>query len=385
MKAILRTAGPMAGLLLLLAGCTSTGGTFHLTSALGDTSTLSTSADVRMVTSTPVEFLADEGRIKPKRIVCAEPSPDVVKAVQQFFAFGGSLGVDIPTQVAAQVAVSIAKARAEAAAQLGERLATIQLLRDGLYRACEAYANGAISETAYAVLLSRYDDTMITLFMGELAAGNFGRRLATLGGTTSGAATAEGELRSPLDSVKAANDAAAKKTAAEEKDKELAKAEDDLRVKKEEAEKPGGDQAQKQKAVKDAEKKVDEKKNEALMAHKTATQAAATAVATAAGAIHRVPDEKIAQVLHQIQRKYIENINADALVVACLVVMSRRTPGAASPLADLCADRKNGILMKVLEGHHQLLSALLQRADLRHAVEHINDVKKHLKGLEGAK
>lgn len=382
MTTTLVKAGTAASLVLLLAGCTSTGVTFHLTTGLGETDTLSTTGDLRLVTSTPVEFLLDEGRVKPKRIVCAEPSPDVVKAVQASFAVGGSLGIDVPAQMAGQVAVSIARVRAEAAAQLGERLATIQLLRDGLYRACEAYANGAISETAYAVMLSRYDDTMITMFMGELAAGNFGRRLAALGGTGAATATAEGQLRSPLDPLRAANDAAAKKEAAAEKDKELAKAEEELETKKKESDQPGGDAGQKEKAVKDAEKKAEQKRREALIANRTAAQAAATAVAAAAGAIHRIPDEKIAQVLHQIQRKYIENINADSLVVACLVVMSRRTEGAASPLAKLCGDEKQGILLTVLKGQHELLKALKHRADLKHAVQHINEVKKELEALK---
>jgi hypothetical protein len=56
-----------------------------------------------------------------------------------------------------------------------ERTQTIQLLRDSLYRACEAYANGALSDTTYALLLSRYDDTMVTMLSSELVAGAFGR------------------------------------------------------------------------------------------------------------------------------------------------------------------------------------------------------------------
>ena len=36
---------------------------------------------------------------------------------------------------------------------------------------------GAISDTTYAVLLSRYGETMITMLLGELAAGAFGRWL----------------------------------------------------------------------------------------------------------------------------------------------------------------------------------------------------------------
>ncbi len=60
---------------------------------------------------------------------------------------------------------------AEAMAQLGQRLATIQLLRDGLYRACEAYANGALDKSSYSMILSRFDDTMITLLLGAEEAG----------------------------------------------------------------------------------------------------------------------------------------------------------------------------------------------------------------------
>ena len=40
-------------------------------------------------------------------------------------------------------------------------------LRDGLYRACEAYANGALGADAYALILSRYGQLMTTLFLGQ--------------------------------------------------------------------------------------------------------------------------------------------------------------------------------------------------------------------------
>jgi hypothetical protein len=40
-------------------------------------------------------------------------------------------------------------------------------LRDGLYRACEAYANGALGADAYALVLSRYGQLMTTLFLGQ--------------------------------------------------------------------------------------------------------------------------------------------------------------------------------------------------------------------------
>ena len=51
----------------------------------------------------------------------------------------------------------------EAVAATGLRTQTIQLLRDGLYRACEAYLNGAIDEFGHALLLNKYDETMVSL------------------------------------------------------------------------------------------------------------------------------------------------------------------------------------------------------------------------------
>ena len=60
-------------------------------------------------------------------------------------------------------AAGIAGTYAESAAYVGMRTQTIQLLRDGLYRACEAYMNGAIDETQYNMLLANMPKTMAAL------------------------------------------------------------------------------------------------------------------------------------------------------------------------------------------------------------------------------
>ncbi len=64
----------------------------------------------------------------------------------------------------------------ESIIQLGERLAVIQLLRDKMYRACEAYANGAVDRVSYVLMLARIDKTMITLLSQEMITGAFRRR-----------------------------------------------------------------------------------------------------------------------------------------------------------------------------------------------------------------
>ena len=372
------------GLALLLGGCGNGGSKIFETKDLGETRVIGTSAEIRLVISTPVTY--DKGRIKPKRVICAEPSPDIVKAVQSAFGFGASLGVNIIGQGSGQGALSISDARAESAAQLGERLATIQLLRDGLYRACEAYANGAFSEVTYAVLLSRYDDTMISMLMGELAAGAFGRSLATLSGSAVSSASAEGELDSTLDIVKTANETAAQTAAtSSQNQKEVDEAEADLKRKEGELEKdkaqdPAADHSQKEQEVADAKKEVDETKAKLKIANKTAANAKATAAAVAAGAISNVPNDKIAEILHKMQRKYMENINADALVVACITAMSRDDAKSPSALSKLCGETKEngGILATVVSGHHALLMELKRRASIVKSVETIESAKKAL-------
>jgi hypothetical protein len=56
---------------------------------------------------------------------------------------------------------------AEQVAYIGVRNSTIQLLRDGLYRACEAYMNGAIGDFGYALFLANYGRLMVALLTAE--------------------------------------------------------------------------------------------------------------------------------------------------------------------------------------------------------------------------
>jgi len=129
-------------MVVFLSGCGSTiieGFDFEEKSLLTD-------AKVRTVVSRDVD-----GR----RIVCAEPSPDALVAVAQ--------AASAQAQVAGKGAGGISFSLSESAASIGIRTATIQLLRDGLYRACEAYANGAIDNFGYALILNKIDDVMVTL------------------------------------------------------------------------------------------------------------------------------------------------------------------------------------------------------------------------------
>ncbi|RDJ98269.1 hypothetical protein [Cupriavidus lacunae] len=159
--------------LFLLVGCA--GGPTISHQSLGATETLATTADARLVYARQTKPSVD-GQVIPDQIVCAEPSPDIAKAISS--ALSAAVQAEakaLPSLGEAgdvSLAANLARSRSEAIAQLGKRLGTIQLLRNGLFSACEAYANGAISRTSYAFLLSRFGDVMVTLLAIELAAGN---------------------------------------------------------------------------------------------------------------------------------------------------------------------------------------------------------------------
>lgn len=98
---------------------------------------------------------------KDIRVVCAEPMPDALSAIA---AQAGVSVSDISNAVSAEGGAS------EAAANIGLRTQTIQTLRDGFYRVCEAYMNG-LSEEQYSIMLRRFQTNMIALLAIEQLTG----------------------------------------------------------------------------------------------------------------------------------------------------------------------------------------------------------------------
>jgi len=102
------------------------------------------------------------GKERNQKIVCAEPSPDALSATAA--SFSGAAAVTIPTaQGNAGGSGGLAGGSSESVASLAMRTQTIQLLRDGYYRLCEAYMNGAIDQNQYNVVLVNIDRLMTTL------------------------------------------------------------------------------------------------------------------------------------------------------------------------------------------------------------------------------
>ena len=164
-------------LLFALSGCQQGLGTIYRTTTLnpsgGDGVSLVTDARQRAVLNLDVSDASLPGSTDPIRIVCSEPSPDVATSVGAAFGTGVS--------VMQYGSGSLSAAQSEALLQLTERTAAIQDLRDQMYQVCLAYANGAISGTVYSLHMSRLNDTLVTLVLGETAGGAFGRPLRAIG------------------------------------------------------------------------------------------------------------------------------------------------------------------------------------------------------------
>lgn len=140
---------------LVLGGCEpGVFGTFEIESGLS----------ARMDASQRLLLLTNRGgRTGDKRIVCAEPSPDAVVSISAAMTAAAKLSQTLPDGATTEASAAAAATYAQNAAFIGMRTQTIQLLRDGLYRACEAYMNGAIDETAYNMLLVNMPKVMTAM------------------------------------------------------------------------------------------------------------------------------------------------------------------------------------------------------------------------------
>lgn len=132
-------------------------------------------------------------KLNGEDVVCAEPSPDAISALST------QLTGEASKENAA--AVKAALSSNEAAAFVGLRTQSIQLLRDAMFRACEAYANGAMNGTEYSLLTRRYQRAMVALLAIEQLTGVVRAPSASL--DTSGSATLSDGLQRSMDKLDA--------------------------------------------------------------------------------------------------------------------------------------------------------------------------------------
>lgn len=122
-------------------------------------------AQQRAIMKSPVRGPKGRAEGEPP-IICAEPSPDAISAFSASVAASASIpGVNTEADKAA---ASLAYGSAIAALQRGS---TVQLLRDGLYRACEGYMNGSLTREEYVALFHKFADASVTLLAVESMSG----------------------------------------------------------------------------------------------------------------------------------------------------------------------------------------------------------------------
>ena len=169
---------------LTLAGC---GKNYedHILYQIDDNKTLITDAKQRVVLN---QARQGPDNRSGARIICAEPRPDVAQAFTQINSIATGLGgskvgqfltrfIGSDNETASGAGIQSVSAIATSLTKLGERLAVIQLFRDRMYRACEAYNNGALDAAGYTLMMARYDKTMATLLTAEIASGGFDQPL----------------------------------------------------------------------------------------------------------------------------------------------------------------------------------------------------------------
>lgn len=283
-----------------ITGCSSS--SYILKSADVSSSSLVTDAKQRVIVSfPPASGTGQESR----RIVCAEPSPDVAQALSDAIKAGLSLDLSkagTTDPQAKTLGFDFGKSSAASIAQLGERLAVVQLLRDRMYRACEAYANRAIGEAAYTLLMARNDKTMMSLLSNELAAGAFGRNLAVLGGGQAGVGVSAGELSTQQAAVNKASEDFAK---------------------------VAGGESPKKEDIEAAQKKLTEEVAKLVALERQSSVTAASSVPL--GQMSGANPSKAADlsVLQEMQRNYLDDDGIDPLVDACIIGVEKLTTNNA--------------------------------------------------------
>jgi len=303
------------------AACTIPQGTVFNTSDQNNAVITTTDARQRVIINHNPNDFSRPGLITPIQIICTEPSPDVALAVANSFGAGLS--------VLTQGSGSISAQQSQAILQLAERTATLQILREQLFRACEAYSNGAITGTTYSLMLSKLYHTIATLALGDTAGGNFGRSLGVAG--AQGSAEANAAMAGFASAVNDAKDAAQKLAAAEEKVMQATEA-----VAKQEkisnaATEEPGKTTEKEKldaARADLAKATGERDalKEILKGRLDTASKAGGSISglTAAGGLQKAPSVEVARVLSEMLSGFLNSDESQSVIAACLVELGMR-------------------------------------------------------------
>ena len=145
----------LAAVGLSVAGCQ--GGTIYRKDTLGEINVLSVDARQRLVL---------QGNVGSDRVVCTEPSPDAISAQAVQLAASAAI-----TNGGNQANAQLASGFSESVASIAMRTQTIQMLRDGYFRLCEARLNNLISKEEYRTTIAFVDEFIATVAAIEAIGG----------------------------------------------------------------------------------------------------------------------------------------------------------------------------------------------------------------------
>lgn len=341
--------------------------------------------EVRAITSVDVSedaLIRQPGRITPTRIICPEPSPDVAENVIN--TLQATLGVQRSGPEGDTTASGgLGASDATAIAQLGERLATIQLLRDELADLCRSYANGAISQTNYTLRLSQLDDRMVTLLLGEMAAGAFGRQLAASSADAGAASdrTVDAEQLAALETERRTRAGDVANAEAELEARRAARA--DLPADASDEVKSSAREAvQAAQAQLDRERAELHQLNLDIARHQVGRASAAGAAGvTAAGGVGAIagrPSNEIAAVaasLADIQQQYLDRDRVGVILDACITALDRRASfdGEELKSRDEIENSIMNIYSEIEELEDRMYDAIVNSSRLQTDLDYNND------------
>lgn len=130
------------------------------------------------------------------RQFCTEPSPDVFAVVAQALSTGASFGKSVDPK-AIEAALTAAFSSSEQGSTI-PRTQTINMLRELMFRTCERYINGGISEFELPLQAIRDQRLMVSILAIEQLTGAAAPRpvvIGASGGAASGASGAEAAVR----------------------------------------------------------------------------------------------------------------------------------------------------------------------------------------------
>lgn len=96
-------------------------------------------------------------------IICARPAPDAIAADGGGFTFNGAFTTD--------QSIDMDGASGQGVAGIGLRTQSIQLLRDAMYRNCEALQNGGIDGFEFGIMQRRFQSNLIAILAVEQLTG----------------------------------------------------------------------------------------------------------------------------------------------------------------------------------------------------------------------